>query len=200
METINRLERLPSWRSTAVVITWDDSDGWYDHQLAPVVRESQTALDALSGEGQCGDNPARVPRNEAGEPEQGRCGLGPRIPLLVISPWAKESYVDNELLNQASIIEFIEENWLDGRTVGGGSADAESNSLLGAFSFHRPPRPPLFLQPETGEPVGLGADDPQQQAAATPGSPPLSLYFFRQLLDRPPRRCPAHQGRWPICR
>ena len=32
--TVNGLEKLPSWRSTAVVLTWDDSDGWYDHVLA----------------------------------------------------------------------------------------------------------------------------------------------------------------------
>ena len=36
--TINRLERLPSWKSTAVVIAYDDSDGWYDHQIGPIIR------------------------------------------------------------------------------------------------------------------------------------------------------------------
>src|SRR4029077_9794442 len=43
--TIDHLESLPSWKSTAVVITWDDSDGWYDHVLGPIVTASQTSLD-----------------------------------------------------------------------------------------------------------------------------------------------------------
>ncbi len=35
VETINHLMRLPTWSSTAVIINWDDSDGWYDHVMAP---------------------------------------------------------------------------------------------------------------------------------------------------------------------
>ena len=60
-DTINHLESLPTWKSTAVVITWDDSDGWYDHMLAPIITESQTSLDALTGTGQCGSMLSQVP-------------------------------------------------------------------------------------------------------------------------------------------
>lgn len=41
--TINHLEQLPTWKSTAVIINYDDSDGWYDHQLGPITSQSQTA-------------------------------------------------------------------------------------------------------------------------------------------------------------
>ena len=44
----------PQWSSTAVVINYDDSDGWYDHQMGPIVNQSTTASDMLSGNGQCG--------------------------------------------------------------------------------------------------------------------------------------------------
>ncbi|MDP9247886.1 MAG: alkaline phosphatase family protein, partial [Candidatus Dormibacteraeota bacterium] len=44
VESINRLQRLPSWRSTAVVVAYDDSDGWYDHVMPPLVNQSQTSL------------------------------------------------------------------------------------------------------------------------------------------------------------
>jgi phospholipase C len=54
--TINHLERLPSWKSTAVVIAYDDSDGWYDHQIGPIITQSQTSLDALTGAGMCGSD------------------------------------------------------------------------------------------------------------------------------------------------
>jgi phospholipase C len=82
VDTINRLERSSDWRSTAVVIAYDDSDGWYDHQMSPIVNGSQTTADALSGPGTCGTNPP------AGG-YQGRCGYGPRLPLLVVSPFAR---------------------------------------------------------------------------------------------------------------
>ncbi len=83
VNTINHLEKLPTWRSTAVVIAYDDSDGWYDHQMGPIINQSQTPLDALTGTGFCGTNPAKVP-----DGQQARCGVGPRQPLLVISPYA----------------------------------------------------------------------------------------------------------------
>jgi Phosphoesterase family len=52
VQTINRLEKLPNWKSTAVVIAYDDSDGWYDHQMGPIVsHSSDPANDALAGAG-----------------------------------------------------------------------------------------------------------------------------------------------------
>ena len=83
--TVNHLESLPTWRSTAVVITYDDSDGWYDHVLGPVLTQSQTSLDTLTGTGQCGSSLAQVPQNSSGQPEQGRCGLGT---TGMSRPWA----------------------------------------------------------------------------------------------------------------
>ena len=150
---INRLEKLPTWSSTAVIINWDDSDGWYDHQIGPIVRQSQTALDALTGTGECGSNALRVPLSEEGTPEQGRCGVGPRIPLLVVSPYARSNYVDDSFTTQTSVVKFIEDNWLGGQRIGGGSADATTGTLNHMFNFHQAPLRRLFLNPETGQPA-----------------------------------------------
>jgi phospholipase C len=146
--TIDRLERLPSWKSTAVLITYDDSDGWYDHKIGPLVTESQTPLDALTGPGMCGSNPAKVPNGQ-----QGRCGVGPRLPLLVVSPFAKRNYVDDRFTDQSSVVQFIEDNWLRGRRIGGGAADTSAGTIDGMFSFRHGHNPPLFLNPSTGEPT-----------------------------------------------
>ncbi len=152
--TVNHLESLPSWRSTAVVITWDDSDGWYDHVLAPLTTQSQTSLDALTGTGQCGSSASQVPVNSAGQPEQGKCGLGPRLPFLVISPWARSNYVDNTLIDQSSVVKFIEYNW-HLPALGNGAADTAAGSILSMFDFQagHPTSRALFLDPSTGEPV-----------------------------------------------
>ena len=163
---INALEKTPDWRSTAVIISYDDSDGWYDHAFSGVSNQSLSPADNLTNtattlptSGQCG------PRPQTTTPlggEQGRCGLGPRLPLLVISPFARHNYVDHNLSDQASIINLVEYNW---RLPGiGGSADqllagtdhAERVpfDLAGSFSFRRDDRGGrLFLNPTTGQPV-----------------------------------------------
>jgi phospholipase C len=148
VKTINRLEQTPEWNSTAVIILYDDSDGWYDHQMGPIVNQSDVADDQLLGAGSCG-TPKAV--DSAGDIQNGRCGYGPRLPLLVVSPYAKSNYVDHQVTDQSSIIRFIEDNWSLGR-IGNGSADAIAGTLDGLFDFgsrnHK-----LFLDPLTGRPV-----------------------------------------------
>jgi phospholipase C len=147
-QTINHLEQLPSWTSTAVVIAYDDSDGWYDHQMGPIATQSQTALDALTGTGSCGSNVSKVPSGQ-----QGRCGVGPRQPLLVISPYSRRNFVDNTFTDQASVVRFIEDNWLSGKRIGQGSVDTTAGTLDHLFRFGaQRTTGPLFLDPATGEP------------------------------------------------
>jgi phospholipase C len=150
VQTINKLEKLPTWKNTAVVISYDDSDGWYDHQMGPIVNQStDPANDALSTDGACGTLAAGATND--------RCGYGPRLPLLVISPYAKANYVDHTVTDQTSILKFVEDNWKTGQ-VGGGSFDARAGSLTGMFDFssqqaRRANDRTLFLDPTSGEPV-----------------------------------------------
>ena len=157
VNTINQLQKLPTWRSTAVIISYDDSDGWYDHVLGPVITQSQTSLDALTAKGFCGRRLAQVPVNSAGQPEQGKCGVGPRLPFLVISPWARPNWVDNTFTDQSSVVKFIEFNWkLPG--LGNGAADTAAGSILSMFNFAHPSAHRLLLSPTTGEPMSSSGD------------------------------------------
>jgi phospholipase C len=147
VHTINALEQTDEWNETAVIILYDDSDGWYDHVMGPIVNQSNVADDQLLGPGNCG-TPKAV--DAAGDIQNGRCGYGPRQPLLVISPFARKNYVDHRVTDQASVLRFIEDNWNLGR-IGNGSADAIAGTLNGMFDFdtnHRAPR--LFLDSATG--------------------------------------------------
>ena len=90
---INALERTPDWASTVVIVAYDDSDGWYDHVYSGVHNPSLSPADnltdtTLSGptSGKCGPSPQTAAPLGG---EQGRCGFGPRLPLLVISPLAR---------------------------------------------------------------------------------------------------------------
>jgi phospholipase C len=154
VNTINFLESLPSWSSTAVVILYDDSDGWYDHQMGPIVNQSTGPQDGLTGPNACGSAATSLPGlNTAMNPHAlGRCGYGPRQPLLVISPWARDNFVDHTVTDQTSIIHFIEDNWLGGQRIGQGSFDAIANSITQMFSFKKiRTNGTLFLNPTTGE-------------------------------------------------
>jgi len=153
VNTINFLETLPTWNSTAVVIMYDDSDGWYDHQMGPIVNTSTGSADALTGPGACGTAATALPGlNPLLTHALGRCGYGPRLPLLVISPYSRQNFVDHTVTDQSSIIHFIEDNWLSGQRIGQGSYDGIANSITQMFNFSKVrSNGVLFLNPTTGE-------------------------------------------------
>ncbi|HWG70200.1 MAG TPA: alkaline phosphatase family protein [Steroidobacteraceae bacterium] len=158
VSVINFLQKQRDWESTAVVIAYDDSDGWYDHALGQIVNQSATDADALSGTGACGSGAAALAGiNPATRHAQGRCGYGPRLPLLVVSPWARRNFVDHTLTDQSSILRFVEDNWLGGKRLGAGSFDSLANPIDHMFQFDRPQNiEPFYLDPSTGNPIGHG--------------------------------------------
>jgi phospholipase C len=169
VETINAVMQSPFWDSTAIIITYDDSDGWYDHQMPPIVNPSfNTTSDALNAAGVCvlgvqqGRRPTATPLNgPLGKPVYGRCGYGTRIPMLVISPLVDSNIIDHTLTDQSSVLRLIEDNWLDGKRIQkGGSFDTIAGDLTHLFKSHAPESPEpashrkLILDPNTGEVVG----------------------------------------------
>jgi len=152
---INFLEEQPTWKSTAVAILYDDSDGWYDHQMGPIVNQSSGPADALTGPNACGTGALALPGIDSGNAHAlGRCGYGPRLPLLVVSPWAKENFVDHSVTDQSSVIHFIEDNWLGGQRIGQGSFDGIANSITQMFDFSHPRfNGTLILSPSTGQQI-----------------------------------------------
>lgn len=142
-KTINQVQKSKNWDSTAVVLAYDDSDGWYDHVAAKVKNSSNTADDAAW----CQNAAA------SGVPMAGgyadRCGPGPRQPLVIVSPFAKKNFVDHTQTDQASILRFIEDNWSTGQ-IGDASADATAGSLSAMFNFHHERQDKVLLNEQTG--------------------------------------------------
>jgi phospholipase C len=171
VSVVNALQKSPEWSETAVVILYDDSDGWYDHQMPPIVNPSFSGfVDTLNGPGVCntsngfqqGIKTPAIPLNGTfGQPAWGRCGYGTRMPLLVVSPFAKRNHVDHTLTDQSSVLRFIEDNWLSGERIQpGGSFDTIAGPLNNMFDFddHREEGPrKLILDETTG--VVLSASD-----------------------------------------
>src|SRR3954471_9624572 len=148
VRVLNKLQKAPEWSSTAVFIAYDDSDGWYDHAFIAPQQGSDGNSDALDGVHQCGAAPANGAYRD-------RCGPGPRLPLLLVSPYAKQNFVDSTQTEQTSILRFIEDNWSLGR-IGDQSFDARAASLSPMFDFAPgdPRAPKLYLDPTTGQPLG----------------------------------------------
>lgn len=137
--TINKLQTYPEWKNMAIIITYDDSGGWYDHVVPPIFNQSMlsngfdtfaSGTNALNG-------------------EQGRPAYGFRIPFLLISPWAKTNYVDSTLIDQTSVLRFIEDNWSLGR-IGNFSFDAFAGSIQNMFDFKQRNLRVLMLHPTSG--------------------------------------------------
>jgi acid phosphatase len=117
VELIERVKSSPDWDSTAIIVTYDDFGGWYDHVAPPLID---------------------------------RWGPGGRVPMLLISPYARKGFVDHTLYDTTSILKFIEWRYgLEPLT----DRDAGANNLLPAFDFS----PPAARQalPESGGSISV---------------------------------------------
>ncbi len=146
VNTVNKIQNLPQWNNTAIIITYDDSGGWYDHMMPPIISQSNDKVnDMILGKSGL----------SCGHAEKGSyndcCGYGPRLPLLIISPYSKINYVNHPITDQSSIIRFIEDNWNLGR-IGNHSFDSIAGTLNNMFNFNMRGQAgkKLILDPNTG--------------------------------------------------
>ena len=150
VNAVNQIEKSKEWPSTAIVITYDDSDGWYDHAPSKIINGSDdSSIDAAV----CTSAPVTLGT------ANGRCGFSQRLPMVVISPYTRDDYVSHSLTNTTSVVKFIEDNWLNGKRIPG-SYDSVSGSLDapgGLLDFRvRPNDRPVILSPTTGAVVSGG--------------------------------------------
>jgi phospholipase C len=150
VNTVNQIEESRYWPSTAIVITYDDSDGWYDHVAPKLLNGSDnSAIDTAM----CEETAVTVGSGS------GRCGYSQRLPMVVISPYTRDNYVSSNLTDTTSVVKFIEDNWLHGERIPG-SFDATSGSLDapgGLLDFQvRPHDQAVILNPTTGAVVNGG--------------------------------------------
>ncbi len=109
---VNAIGRSPYWNSSAILVTWDDWGGWYDHVAPP---------------------------SPKGRPF-GYYELGFRVPLLVISPYTPAGYVSPIQHDFGSILPFVESVFGLGLIPPGGFADTRADDLADFFDFRAAPR------------------------------------------------------------
>jgi phospholipase C len=128
---INKIMQSDYWKDTAILFTMDDFGGWYDHVPPP---------------------------RQDGCSKTAPYGLGFRLPLIIISPYAKPGFVFKDVAEHASVARFIEKVFGSPKTlhdIDPKAFDAQANDLLGAFDFTQSPLPPLVLSERTCSGVGV---------------------------------------------
>ena len=153
-------------RSTAVIITWDDSDGWYDHAFAKATSPSFDAeADQLNGPGKCGTGTAaaRCARQAGERPLRSRHAPAVLGDLAL----GQANYVSHAQISLASVVRFIEDNWLHGQRLGGGSFDATAGSIMDCSTSPAPAKRGALSRSDDGRagrsPAGPGATDRQSR-------------------------------------
>ncbi|MDQ1596939.1 MAG: phospholipase [Microbacteriaceae bacterium] len=138
VKEINAIQQSPDWKSTAIVLAYDDSDGWYDH-VAPTILNGSKDTTASGDTTLCSASTAPIAGGYAD-----RCGPSQRLPLLVISPFAKQNFVDSTRTTQASVLKFVEDNWSTGR-IGNSSFDATAGTITNMMDFTHPQKRKVLL-------------------------------------------------------
>ena len=165
VNTINLIMKSKFWDSTAIIITYDDSDGWYDHQMPPIVNPSTSSfVDTLNGTASCNFGiqqwrpnftTAQLTDPTGTYTPLGRCGYGTRIPMLLITPYAQANVVDHTVTDQSSVLAAIEDNWLGGQRITG-SYDKLAGTITHKLNLTKALTPQeagnraLILDPTTG--------------------------------------------------
>lgn len=87
------------WSRTALVITYDENDGFFDHVVPPHANNPQIPGDST------------VPTDHEyyeGKHGNGAYGLAPRVPTFVVSPWSTGGWVCSEVFDHTSVIRLLE--------------------------------------------------------------------------------------------
>ncbi|HEX9101099.1 MAG TPA: alkaline phosphatase family protein [Polyangia bacterium] len=119
---LNHVMQSPMWGKTVILMTWDDFGGWYDHVAPP---------------------------RQYGCDEQTPYGLGFRLPLIIVSPYAKQGSVYSRVAHHASIPKFLEAVFkLPSLSAQDPAAQdgPDTDDLTSAFDWTQAPLPPLVLQ------------------------------------------------------
>jgi phospholipase C len=117
---VNAIGQSQYWNSSAIIVMWDDWGGWYDHVHPPQYADPQT---------------------------KAREGLGFRVPLIIVSPYAKAGYVSHNQHEVASTLHFIEQTFglpFLGSGSGQTFADQRADAFDDMFNFTQAP---IVFQP-----------------------------------------------------
>ncbi|MFG2937638.1 phosphocholine-specific phospholipase C [Streptomyces sp. NPDC048282] len=174
------------WAKTAVFITYDENDGFFDHLIPPFPPAS-----AAQGKSTVDPSPDLF-KGDASH-AAGAYGLGQRVPMLVVSPWSKGGYVCSETLDHTSIIRFMEARFGVHEPNISPWRRAVSGDLTGAFDFSRKDTKPVALPSTDGYQPPDGNRHPDY-VPTPPANPALPKQERGSRPTRPLKYAPLVDG------
>ncbi len=137
-QVVSALLHSRLWSKTALFITWDEHGGYYDHVPPPPAITPDDIAPITDPAALSNPNVPLLPG--------GYDRYGFRVPLIVVSPWAKADYVSTVVQDHTSILAFLERKW---NLPALSRRDANAHPLTDYFDFRRPAfaRPPRIAAP-----------------------------------------------------
>jgi phospholipase C len=131
-KVVSAIASGPQWSHTAIFVTWDEHGGLYDHVPPPQACPPGDRDPILDG----ADNSVMAKFDH----------LGFRVPLIVVSPYAKKHYVSHRVYDHTSILRFIEARFGLGALT---NRDANADPLFDLFEFGTAlfPKAPAMTEP-----------------------------------------------------
>jgi phospholipase C len=131
---LDGLTRSPNWKKSALFLTYDEHGGLYDHVPPPKACPPD-------------DSPIKL---EDGDPVAGFDQLGIRVPMMVVSPYAKKHFVSHRVYDHTSIVRFVEARFVMPALS---NRDANAEAPWEMFDFDNPPHevPPAITVPEVDQ-------------------------------------------------
>ncbi|HEY6514754.1 MAG TPA: phospholipase C, phosphocholine-specific [Steroidobacteraceae bacterium] len=155
------------WGKTALLLNYDENDGFFDHMVPPQPPTPvQPGISTVSTEGEI-HNIINPRHKTLYAPDQLPYGLGPRVPMMAISPWSKGGYVCSEVFDHTSVIRFLEARFGVREPNISPWRRAVCGDLTAAFDFGSYSSPMVTLPSTSGYPDLL-----HQQAKLPPPNVP----------------------------
>jgi phospholipase C len=171
------------WSKTVLLLMYDENDGQFDHVAPPYASSTPgTGLSTVSTANEFFPG--------AGTNQPGPYGLGPRVPMTVISPWSKGGYVCSEVFDHTSIIRFIAERFGRGNNLEDPNITpwrkTVSGNLMSAFNFKNP----NDVFPQLPSTAGFVPPDQNRHPSVVPTVPTAQALPKQEPGVRPARALP----------
>ncbi|AZC18698.1 phosphocholine-specific phospholipase C [Pseudomonas sp. CMR5c] len=184
------------WSKTVLLVTYDENDGFFDHvpsPSAPSQRKDGTfaGKSTLAFDSELFKHPAPAGSTQQPRPDGGVYGPGPRVPMLVLSPWSRGGWVNSQVFDHTSVLQFLEKRFGVREPNVSAWRRAVCGDLTSAFNFVDPNHEPLPALQTTTRQAADSLRQRQEKLLPVPvPSTSKQLVPQQKRLARPSRALP----------
>ncbi|NTZ69712.1 phospholipase C, phosphocholine-specific [Pseudomonas protegens] len=184
------------WSKTVLLVTYDENDGFFDHMPSPSAPSrrkdgSFAGKSTLGFDSELFTHPAPAGSTQQPLPDGGVYGPGPRVPMLVLSPWSRGGWVNSQVFDHTSVLQFLEKRFGVREPNISAWRRAVCGDLTSAFNFADPNHETLPALQTTTRQAADSLRQRQEKLLPVPlPSAGQQLAPQQQRLARPSRALP----------